>query len=417
MCDPCKVAKLGPAPNKPLPQKPGGKPQPQVVPVKQGPEYGDFVRDRRNSVNLMKDKEQSGDAMQRAWTDRVKRIVAYLYDESWPSGKGKPPGQFAFVVSGSAGRQQTCPYSDLDAFIVTESDDPAVVQKFDAASRKVKKHLEDINSIDSSVADKGFIFCTGGLNPLVEGANCKISPIQKPKLTGSAKEFAKFLEGFYSDPMAMLGTKAHLAEGMLESAFAFGDESLFQDFVRETDLVMGKTCNGFASRANITRKKMMGMQVMSDALKPEFKADAGAKSFDIKKHFMRTPQFAIKGLAFYYDLSEVDPTMQLTHLEQDKRMHARTTEMMRRLLEIPQRIRIRAHLQMKGENDKICFSSYNEKDKDKHYVLSPKEEQDLKACMGELEILKKMGTEFMAQKKKSWGSRKNPFKQPPNKFA
>jgi putative nucleotidyltransferase DUF294 len=377
---------------------------------------GAYVHARRDSIVRMENAHETGEQLQRAWTERVKKIVEFLYAQAWTDGK--PPGDFAFGVCGSGARQQACPYSDLDSFIVTRTDDAAVLQKFDAASEKVKDFLEAINAADSTVAGKGFIFCNGGLNPLSKtGKGGPFIP-NPPRLTTTPKNFAAFLEAFHSDPrglkLALGGTKGHIADGLQEAAFAFGDESLFGEFVREVDLVMGKTCNGFASRPSVTRKKHMGIEMMSTAGKDEFKLPEGNQaSFDVKKHFLRMPQFALKALTYYYDIPEVDAARQVADLQQGRRLHERTGKMLLHLLEVPQRIRVRAHLQMHGENDKICFDAYKGADKDKHYVLTQQEAKDITQCLGELKILQKMIKEFLVQKQKSWGSRKNPFKLAP----
>ena len=119
----------------------------------------------------------------------------------------------------------------------------------------------------------------------------------------------------------------------------------------EVDLVTGKTCNKFASRSNITRKKAMGMQLMLDTTATYAAPDKGDLSFNLKDQFMRMPQFTVKALTLYYDLDEVEPKGQIAALKKDKRLHERTAAMLLHLMEAPLRIRVRAHLQMKGENE------------------------------------------------------------------
>jgi predicted nucleotidyltransferase len=410
MCDPCKVRRLGNAPNKPVPPKPGAvKAEPKPVVVDPVVGYGQRVRDRRASIDRMEKDNATGPELQSAWTERVKNIVQYLYDESWQGGKA--PGPFAFAICGSGARKQTCPYSDLDSFIITETDDAGVLQRFDEASRKVKGYLEAINKADSTVEGKGFIFCNGGLNPLVEGRS--VQKGDKPKLTTTPKEYAKHLESALSkiEPGRSFG---HIEEGLLENAFAFGERKLYDAFLREVDLVTGKTCNTFASRSNITRSKAMGMRLMLDTTASYPPPDKNELSFNIKDQFMRMPQFAVKALTLYYNLHEVEPKSQIAALKKDKRLHERTAAMLQHLMEAPLRIRVRAHLQMKGENDNVCLAAYKGKDKDKRYVLTSQEELELKKCIDELVILRKMGRVFNDEKAKAWGSRKNPFKNAPD---
>ena len=413
MCDPCKVQRLGKAPSKPLPPRPAQSKAPEKPPAPDPVvEYGQQVRDRRASIDRMEKENATGPELQSAWTKRVRNIIQYLYDQSWPDGIA--PGPFAFAVCGSGARQQTCPYSDLDAFIITETDDAGTIQKFDDASRKVKGYLEAINQADSTVKGKGFIFCNGGLNPLV--ASARALPGDKPKLTATPKEYARHLEGALSriQPGKALG---HIEEGLLENAFAFGEVKLYDAFVREVDLVTGKTCNKFASRSNITRKKAMGMQLMLDTTATYAAPDKGDLSFNLKDQFMRMPQFTVKALTLYYDLDEVEPKGQIAALKKDKRLHERTAAMLLHLMEAPLRIRVRAHLQMKGENDNVCFAAYKGNDKDKRYVLTSQEESELRKCVDELVTLRKMGRVFNQEKSKAWGSRKNPFKNPPESIT
>jgi hypothetical protein len=160
--------------------------------------------------------------VQQAWTTRAIRIVEDLYGEAFLAAGG-PPCAFAFGISGSGARQEACPYSDLDCFIVLDpTAGAAQVTAMVAISQTVRDRLAHINwdrdvaAANAGVPNKGFTFCAGGLNPGGWGG-------AGPVLTGTAVDLAALIETNLGAANAAL---AHVGSGLQESSFGFGTVAL-----------------------------------------------------------------------------------------------------------------------------------------------------------------------------------------------
>jgi len=174
------------------------------------------------------------------WTYTVACVLKKFYDGFF---KYQYPCRYAFCLAGSGGRGEACPYSDIDAFIILDkTSNQADQESFMRASRFVRDRLLLMLKVEK--ADKGFEFCTGGLNPLGEGFNRKENKffeVIKESLTGKAQDLAGLLEIYLKSGDER---KAHTINGLSESTFAFGERTLFEDFRPLRQEVLNQPTNG-----------------------------------------------------------------------------------------------------------------------------------------------------------------------------
>lgn len=349
--------------------------------------------------------------IQQAWTTRAINIVADLYDEFF--GGGGPPCDYAFCITGSGARREACPYSDLDCFIVLDPT-AGVPEKTQIlqVSQQVKNRLDYMTWDRETVAangapDKGFTFCTGGLNP--GGWNGIGVPI--PQLTGTPAELANILE---TNLNTANGALEHVISGLQESGFGFGKAQLHRDLVTEVDQIMGKTCWKMSSRPALSHRKRRGTEAIHQAVTdPDFAIpNPGDTRFNIKKGFYRLPQFVTKGLAWYYGVNSVSSDDQIHDLTQAGHMHANKAAVFRRALDAPLRLRISAQLSSGKEHDYVRSAAHGGANPDNELVLSAGQLLSLQNAIADLQQIRQWSQNFLAQKKKVIGKRKNAFANP-----
>jgi hypothetical protein len=344
----------------------------------------------------------SGLQLEGAWTQRVITLVQNLYNEFMPVA----PCQYAFCLTGSGARREACPFSDVDCFIVVDPLAGAgAITTLATASRSVRERLVDMNWHGPGLdQDKGFVFCIGGLNP--EGWTALGTPPQR--LIDSPHSLAGILEANIStDNQAM----QHVVSGLQEADFAFGHRPLYDQFVREVDLVMGKTCWKFASRPALSHKKRQGLDAIRDAVNnPDFQIPAaGNTRFQIKKEFYRLPQFLAKGLAWYYAVEAVRTLDQIAGLQADHRMSATNARHFINAINKAGRVRVLSHLHAGSESDHVRTAAHVGANPNNEYVLTGAELTDLQDVIASLTRLRNLAVEFIRQKDKISGKRKNPF--------
>jgi len=360
---------------------------------------------RRQSISNMLGATvpTTGLQLEAAWTQRVVTIVENLYDDYF---QGNEPCAYTFCLTGSGARKEACPYSDIDCFIVVETGASAGdITALATASKHVRERLVDMNWHGAGPEqDKGFVFCIGGLNP--EGWNSVGTPPQR--LIDKPHELAGVLEANLDTTSQAM---AHVVSGLQEADFGFGDQQLFTDFQREIDLIVGKTCLKMASRPLLTLKKRQGMETVRDAVtNPEFDIpDPNGNRFNIKKGFYRLPQFLSKGLAWYYGIASVRTLDQISALQTGNRLSDSNARHFINAINKAGKVRVKSHLHAQKESDWVRSAANADPNPDNEYVLTANELADLKDAIKSLTKLKDLGTDFIGQKEKFIGKRRNPF--------
>lgn len=368
---------------------------------------------RRGSVANLRALGNTGQQLQQAWTDRVETIVENLWNDAVLQA-GAPGVNYAFCFAGSLARNEASPYSDLDSFIIVEDDSPAVVQRFIAVCEVIKEIFS------GAEGNWGLRFCNI-MSPFGDSTNPKA-----PKLIRTPVNMAHLMEL----PPAQI--EGHITAGLQEYKFGFGDHQLFQDFKTEMDTVLGANCWKRNSRPVLARGKRVGLEVIQDVVRnPKFqppnKTDA---TFHVKEQFYRPPQFIAKGLAWYYGIDRVSTSDQLAGLVQAGHMSNTVANNFRVVMDVMAKLRFKLHLDREGEKDFVytdvnarnneiqqleAILNRNEDQKERlnrlkgGTHLTRAEIQDLIGCISNLNFIMRLAREFVAQKTKVIGKRKNPF--------
>jgi hypothetical protein len=129
----------------------------------------------------------------------------------------------------------------------------------------------------------------------------------------------------------------------------------------------------------------------------------------MSQKFYRLPQFVAKGLAWYYNIPAVSTQDQINHLVRANRMSARNSRLFLDSMNQAARTRIRSHLETNRESDKVRTPASTDPNPDHEYVRTAGELTDLRATIGLLRRIRDLAQEFVRQKEKVAGPRRNPF--------
>ncbi|WHI49217.1 DUF294 nucleotidyltransferase-like domain-containing protein [Microbulbifer sp. MLAF003] len=374
----------------------------------------------------MLDNEKTAWQMMSSWTKKLVGFIERLYKDQFTIHSR--PSDFSFCITGSGARGEACPQSDLDAFIVI----PKITQNQRETWRKinlaVQKRLDNINDsrIKTLRPGKGFVFCTGGLNPLgmvtkkwMERNN-KDGLIKKDRvifdLTNTAAALTGLLEEYYqypSDPKRYL--RKHIVSGLQECAHAFGNPKLHRELVDEVKFVLGKQAIEFGSNSLLTRKRKQGLQAMEVAINDKnFQPPAPYSDIKrVKREFYRAPQFILKGLAWFYDIDEVSSLAQLSKLEEMGKLHPTRAVHFRKAMSEALRVRVASHIVTGAEFDKV-LSAYVTPNRDQSawLRLNPEQSELLEDAANSVRLIIGWADEFTTSQGRAHGIRYNPFSEP-----
>ncbi|MDL2356775.1 MAG: DUF294 nucleotidyltransferase-like domain-containing protein [Pseudomonadota bacterium] len=337
-----------------------------------------------------------GKAIQTAWNTRIDTIISGLfqaaYGEAMAAG-GVPlaDSPWAFCVSGSGARQEACPYSDLDCFVLLDDASPSRVAIFRDGALRMRTMLFAMGE-DGAVDTLGVRFCHGGLNPIGLGV------ASSPPLIGTPATIASFIEN---------ATVAdHIRQGLSESRLICGHKALHDTYLAETEAIRGKSLSAPWARPMLPGRKKLGLKLIQDAASKTIPDMSGA--LDIKTDIYRLPQFLLGGLAAYYGEAETNSFRIVTALERRGKLGRSSVTAFNRVLEAVARLRTTAHLGMHREADMIAPPTAP--DSVNETKLEAADWLKLKICRMELEALKRLAGEFATAKQKMFQSdRNNPF--------
>lgn len=295
-------------------------------------------------------------------------------------------------------------------------------------------------------ADKGFEFCTGGLNPLAY--NKKLNQAIIPEtLTGTTTELAAVVEKYLDDQDTY---KKHVVGGLSEAGLAFGDPVLFEDLRQMVNKILNRP---IAGAFNVPSLKISYRQDLAlGKLKylvedPETKPpDPNATRFDLKNEFYRTPQFIAAALSMWYGLDAITTDDQINQLAQKGYISPENARNLTKAMEKPillrfkthskageewEGVRAKDHKYAKKELNPASLSSMSEEQKKKtvdhaektnrmlphmekkDIELTPKDLSELRDAANEVRKLWKLAESFYNMHKPGFGGiRINPFMRP-----
>jgi len=192
-------------------------------------------------------------------------------------------------------------------------------------------------------ADKGFEFCTGGLNPLAY--NKKLKQVIIPEtLTGTAQQLSEVLEKYLNSQDEY---KSHIVGGLSEAGFAFGDRSLFEGFGKMANEILQKPCLGAFDEPDIAtshRRRLALGKLEYLTNHPECRPPRpDATRFDLKNEFYRTPQWIAAALSQWYDIDAVSTDDQITKLAARNLISTSTRQNLKKAMEMPLVMRFKTH--------------------------------------------------------------------------
>ncbi|MFA0790381.1 DUF294 nucleotidyltransferase-like domain-containing protein [Microbulbifer echini] len=386
----------------------------------------DFLDSQRSEIKAMLDNHKTAWQMMSSWTKKLVAFIERLYEDQFTTHGC--PSDFSFCITGSGARSEACPQSDLDAFIVVPKITQNQKKQWKNINLAVKKRLDDIN--DSRVKTlrpgKGFVFCTGGLNPLgmvtkkwMERNN-RDGLIKKDgiifDLTNTTSALSGLLEEYYrypSDPKRNL--RKHIVSGLQECAHAFGNPKLHRELVDEVKFVLGQQAIEFGSNTLLSRKRKQGLQAMQVAINDKnFQPPAPYSDIKrVKREFYRAPQFILKGLAWFYDVDEVSSLAQLSMLEEMGKLHPSRVVHFRKAMSEALRVRVASHIITGAEFDKV-LSAYVTPNKNQSAWLRLNSEQSamLEDAANSVRLIIGWANEFASVQGRTHGIRGNPFSEP-----
>jgi len=349
------------------------------------------IRERRGSVTRLGLSGASGKQLQVAWNTRLDTIVSALFKSSLEMiVKDSSEKGWCFCVSGSGARQEACPYSDLDCFILVENDGPSQVDVFRRAAKQMSDILFAID--EDGTLDLGIRFCHGGLNPL--GYNTE----SQPELIGSPGQIASLIEHS--------AVNEHIRTGLGESRGLCGDEKLHDAYRLEVESVRGKSLWAPLGRPLLAGHKKQAMKLLEKAASAwKGGLDKNTKEVDIKLDVYRIPQYALGGLAMYYGVNEQNSFKIVEALQTRAKLSHRAVVAFKEVLEVSAKMRISAHLVQGGEVDALV-----NKPQKNATELNDEEWKTLLNCRYQLEFIARVSRQFCENKRSALKmNRSNPF--------
>lgn len=377
-----------------------------------------FLIARRDSLEFdagggLWGKPPVGTDLLKKWTGNVDRLLADIHKEFLSTHHVGPPCGYAFTICGSGARQEACPYSDLDCIMLVESDKPAEVNYFRTMCTFLDTRLQNLQeeaykSNPAAPPVNGLRFCDGGLNPL--GRRGKMLPPKTPTLFAS-----NFVE-LIRTPHRMAEAQEnpddkHISDGLLETRFSFGSsEQLHTAYREEVASILGRRKPHFSWRPLLEKRKLMALGMLGEVLVKFPVPDPAAKKWELKTGFYRTPQFVAKSLAFWYGIDAVGTEDQVVQLLGQGRLSMYNARRIRRVLQAVATVRVLAHLEAGSEVDGVVtFGNQQQRQNPQEKLLTRAETDSLKGVIQDLRTLHDLTRQFLAEKTKAVGRRRNPF--------
>jgi hypothetical protein len=353
------------------------------------------------------DRRAQGGGLMSSWTDFVDLQLADLYGEL----SAKQPCHFAFCVCGSLARTEACPWSDIDAFILTEHSNDKIKDFFRNASVAVEYHLSFARPNtynlpksrkcangeklpgDRFGGNTGFKFCNGGLSPT------------NPVFVNTPDEMLHRYEEYFREP--------HYRQSVLQTQarFVFGYMPLFDKWLKN----LGKRVAWDAG--TMRRDALTEMQELANRPLPNGRGE----SINVKTDLYRPVQLILHSLALNYGINEVNPRQEADALVKAGHMSREVANLFKETLDGIFRLRAAGHLTAMNEDLGHVYFLKEPKDKrqpapsapvvaTEGVLATPQQKRDILTLIEKLRIIKKL-TQAYFKNQNPPGSIANPFKQ------
>lgn len=266
------------------------------------------------------------------------------------------PTRYTIIGLGSMGHGGMARNSDLEFAILVKETTPEVVEYFAKVTQLVEMHVIFCGETSPRPEDerfrRGFSFDEKGNTPLgagnhrqgladvQQGQDCNERNIKTPKemaLIISPKD--QRIENLIS------------CHGLCYTNLAFGDETLFQTFLKERELCLDASARHITTQAFITETLTFAPSLYKMG------------KLNVKKDLYRMLSFLILGLAHYhnvdFELLIENPSRQLSLFDRLKKLEeidiidATSTAMIRRALNLAANLRNRAHTFYENEREDV----------------------------------------------------------------
>lgn len=380
-----------------------------------------FVKARRLSLAELSRSDLGGLALVGRWTENVDALLRGFHDEFLDSHDKAPPCEYAFILCGSASRQEASPYSDLDCAMLIESDGESNVNYFWEMCRFIGEQIEGLG--ERTGVHKGLRYCDGGCNPLGLKGGKLPQARRPPRVATTALEAIRNQAAMGVElirtpaGMALLQEDKddHTRESLLETRLCFGSEKLHDAYRQEVAALQGKRQASFSTRPLLRKRKREALKFLHEVQTKFAVPDRNAEKWKLKEGFYRPAQFIAKALAYWYGVDQVSTADQVRSLQALGRLSAHNGQLILSVLDAVTKVRVVSQLEAQSEADEAwTFHAKGKKAQDPMRQLTKEETALLAQAIDKLVTLHALAAEFVRQKNKAVGKRQNPFAGPVN---
>jgi hypothetical protein len=352
-----------------------------------------LARCRPASGSFDSSRVLTGAGLQRALCDLVEGLLVDLFNDS---KSGQAPGHFAFLVCGSLGRREAAAFSDIDALLVLQNDDPETVKYYKLAAAQMNSRL-----MFAGGAMTGFRFCPGGLTPM--------------NLLGTSEAIFEYIDARPDD--------SHL-HNALQSRFIFGTKAIAEDFFDKVHLrrqAQGKANPDLAIRnlrEILAKKNVSWMDDEQNGWAPPARDPVAVQ---VKVQFYRPVSMVVEELRRFYGLEPGGTRDMVIQLIKTGHMSVEVGNFLFNILDDLARVRTVAHAGAGSEFEMIKLRAVKpsdhfpsaglKEDIDRHPVADRQTVGQVLALVERVNRFWRMVETFVSEKAKRFAvSRTNPFK-------
>lgn len=339
--------------------------------------YRDQLLQIRLETGRLLEQGVAVEEIQSFLTHRYQDILTALINESiYLAGEGDF-NDFAVMGLGSMARMEVSPYSDLEFAFLTRTSSLERHAYFQKLGKLLTlkminmgeteyKCLRSPEEADKSIVPSGFSMDIGGL--------CPSGKSEIYELIGTPQQLAELQT---EEWMNQNSSETILVHAMTTVSFITGDGELIAAYQQEVNRILDREIGGFWPWTWRRLRQDRALKLMRDHLadfQPRLnqdKVDLGA--FDIKNELYRLPQMIISALALYHCLISSNTLTRIEELRQKGVISHQGGERLKRVLKLILKLRIKAHLFYKKEQE-ILFQSEKE---ESFITISPEIRKEL----------------------------------------
>jgi hypothetical protein len=281
-----------------------------------------IIEQRRREIQQMTSQEGMTSAkLHLEWTQRVDEFFVQLYSRALH--RVFPP-VFALCLCGSISRRETCPFSDLDSFLLVDDMNETDLNYFRRVGQEVDETLKEMGG-----GTTGFCLCKGGLHP--------INVIATPEHLLQELERIEM-----NDP------NSHYLGIRDSPRFLFGKVSLFKKFTQLLEA---------SKKIDPVKSKTSAMNNLKDLIKSNRFAipKPTVEHINIKESLYRPVQLLLKDLCDYFGVTANEGRAQIVALVKAEAMSMTVANFLINYVEDVGKLRIDTHLKAKKEQDNIIL--------------------------------------------------------------